>query len=176
MINFELTMIDKVKGGDINAFGSLIERYEKRIFVFVSNMTNNWSGVEDLVQEIFFSAYKNIATFDPHRGSFSNWLYRIAKNLCINELKRKKEILMDCNCVSPDVADPTEDLLRRETLRRLDHALYQLSHKDRELFILAELEGLSYEELAEVEQIRIGTVKSRLSRIREKLKKVLKNI
>ena len=101
-------------------------------------------------------------------------LYRIARNKCLNDLKKNKfKTIADV----PDISgkeDPVGDVLNKEAFLKLDNALDQLSVNDRMVFILAELEGLPYKEIAEIEGIKEGTVKSRLSRTKEKLQKILR--
>ena len=101
-------------------------------------------------------------------------MFRIARNKCLNEIKKRKEQPVP---ELPDVAgiqNPVDDLLTKEVLTKLDNALNQLSFRHRTVFILAELQGLSYAEIAQIEGISIGTVKSRLSRTKEKLRHILK--
>lgn len=131
-------------------------------------------NAEDLLQEVFLAAYVNIRTFNPDLGKFSTWLFRIARNKCINEIKKNKfKAFSDV----PDIAgreDPAHDILEKEAFMKLDNALDQLSISDRVIFILAEFENMPYNEIAEIEGIKVGTVKSRLSRAKEKLQKILK--
>jgi RNA polymerase sigma-70 factor (ECF subfamily) len=87
----DLEIINRVKRGETNAFETLIHRHEKRVFVFTGNLLKTPHRVEDLVQEIFLTAFKKIHSFDPELGNFSTWLIRIARNKCQNEIKKKKE-------------------------------------------------------------------------------------
>ena len=129
--------------------------------------------VEDLVQEIFLAAFARIQSFDPRRGSFRTWIYRIARNRALNERKKKREQLLDQPPVIADLRTPASDLMVKETFHRLDLALDNLKFQDRVLFVLAEIEALSYTEIAQIEGLALGTVKSRLSRIKAKLRNAL---
>jgi RNA polymerase sigma-70 factor (ECF subfamily) len=88
---FEDEIIQKVTNGDTDAFEFLVKKYEKQLFIMVANLLKRPDRVEDIVQDIFFNAYKHIKKFDPDLGRFSTWIFRIARNKCLNEIKRKKE-------------------------------------------------------------------------------------
>ena len=132
--------------------------------------------MEDVVQEIFLAAFEHIQRFEPRRGAFSSWLYRIARNRCLNEFKKKREHLKpDIEQVSGS-ADVEEDILRRERFRQLDEALGRLPLDQRMVFILADLQGLSYGEISQIENLPAGTVKSRLARARRKIAQTLNSL
>ena len=172
--NLESKIIERIKDGEVHSFEFLAKKYQRPLFVMVGNILRGSSRVEDIVQEVFLSAYKNIHSFNPEIRRFSTWLFRIARNKCLNEIKKRKEQLVP---ELPDVAglqNPVDDLLTKEVFIKLDNALNQLSFRHRTVFILAELQGLSYAEIAQIEGISIGTVKSRLSRTKEKLRHILK--
>jgi RNA polymerase sigma-70 factor (ECF subfamily) len=170
----ELEIINRVKSGEINAFGTLIKRYEKRVYVFAENLLRTPHSVEDLVQEVFLAAYKNIHSFDPDLGKFSTWLMRIARNKCLNEIKKKKETPISNGHEMRGTENPEKDLIRKKIFLKLDDALNKLPFKNSIVFVLAEILGMSQKSIAEIERIRLGTVKSRLSRAKEKLRAVLR--
>jgi RNA polymerase sigma-70 factor, ECF subfamily len=172
----ELDIIHRIRSGDINAFEFLVKKYERKLFITVGNMLKNRQQVEDLVQDVFLSAFQHIAAFRPDKGHFSTWLFRIARNKCLNEIKRKRDLLMDSLPDSAGPEDPIALLIRKETGRLLDDALYRLKFRDRMIFVLAEFNQLSYAEIAVIENINIGTVKSRLARTREKLRQLLEKM
>jgi len=170
----ELNIIKKVRAGEINAFEYLIKKYERALFIMIKNIIKEPYNSEDLLQEVFLAAYKNINSFNPDLSRFSTWLFKIARNKCLNEVKKKKVTLMSN---LPDIAgkeDPADNVLKEEAFMKLDNALDQLPINYRIIFILSEFENLSYKEISEIEDIAIGTVKSRLSRTKEKLQKILK--
>ena len=172
--NLEPKIIERITQGEAYAFEFLVKKYQRPLFVMVGNILRESNRVEDIVQEVFLSAYKNIHSFNPDIGRFSTWLFRIARNKCFNEIKQKKEQPVS---ELPDIMglqNPVDDLLAKEVFIKLDNALNQLPFSHRTVFVLAELQGLSYAEIAQIEGISIGTVKSRLARTREKLRRILK--
>jgi RNA polymerase sigma-70 factor (ECF subfamily) len=129
--------------------------------------------IEDIVQDIFFNAYKYIKKYDPDKGKFSTWIFRIARNRCLNEIKRKKERSLPETYEIPEKGNPENDLMNKEFLVKLDRSLDRLPYKHKVVFVLADLHGLSYEEIAQIEKTNTGTVKSRLFRARKKLRSTL---
>jgi RNA polymerase sigma-70 factor, ECF subfamily len=173
--NIEADIINRIKKGETNAFEFIVTKYEKSLFIMINNMIREEFHAEDLLQEVFLAAYINIQSFNPNLGKFSTWLFRIARNKCLNEIKKNK--FMATSDV-PEIAgreNPAQDMLTKEAFAELDNALEQLSANDRSIFILAEFEDMPYKEIAEIEGIKEGTVKSRLSRTKEKLQKILKD-
>ena len=171
----ESDIIARVKQGGRADFEQLVVAYKDQLFVFIINLTGSREQSEDILQEVFLSAYKQIHTFNSRRGSFSTWLYTIARNKCFNVLKKKQAILLEDFPDPVAGGTPDEDLLKKEAFYRLDRALKQLPLQDQSIFNLFEIQGLSYKEISRIESIRIGTVKSRLARAREKLKAILKS-
>ena len=168
----ENEIIARVKAGDTSDFEHLVRWYQGPLFRIVGNLVDG-SMVEDLVQDVFLAAFEQIQGFDPQRGTFRSWIYRIARNRALNARKKKHEQLM---ADMPNIADqrtPCQDLLVKEAFDLLDHALGEISFQDRVIFVLAELEGLSYMEIAHIEELALGTVKSRLARTRMKLRNAL---
>jgi RNA polymerase sigma-70 factor (ECF subfamily) len=148
-------------------------------------MTNNPDIVEDLAQEVFISAFKAIGEFKGN-SSFFTWLYRIAINKCKNYLASSRGSLVPIGDrrleaepsllqIADQRVNPQTALLTGELLERVDEALGSLPEDQREALVLYDLEGLSYQEIAEVLQCPIGTVRSRLARARAALKERLKD-
>ncbi len=165
----ENEIIARVQAGHAGEFGELVRRYQGSLFRIVGNLVDHCM-VEDLVQDIFLTVYARIGDFDTRRGTFRSWIYRIARNQALNARKKKREKLLD---EMPDLADgrtPCQALLAKEAFACMDRALDGLKFQDRVIFVLAELEGLSYAEIADIENLALGTVKSRLFRIKNKLR------
>ncbi len=169
----EKELIARVREGRIDEFGRLVSLYEGALFRIVGNIVPS-ALVEDVVQEAFLSAFRNLRRFDPALGAFRTWLFRIARNHALNACKKKRELPMEEPPVVVDPHTPMDDLLRREAFQQLDRALAELSFHERVIFVLAELEGLPYAEIAQIEGLRLGTVKSRLARARARLRASLR--
>ncbi|NLM61246.1 MAG: sigma-70 family RNA polymerase sigma factor [Clostridiales bacterium] len=169
--------------GDDRAFEKLVALYEKRVYTTALRMTGNQDDAYDISQETFIRVYRSLKGFKGD-AKFSTWIYRIVTNLCIDynrKAKRIKQIPLENNdeeepfiiTISDDRFDPERNLERSEIVRAINRALDTLSEEHREIFILRELDGLSYAEIAEIKMIEEGTVKSRLFRAREKLRAAL---
>ncbi|MFB3072574.1 MAG: sigma-70 family RNA polymerase sigma factor, partial [bacterium] len=157
-------------------------QYQERVFALISRMTGDPDRVEDIAQEVFLKAFRSLKSF---RGgsSFYTWLYRITVNTALNALRsqgrRQEASLEDLGglefLVDPD-AGPAEFAARRQLASRVREAIDQLDEQYRTIVYLRELEDLSYEEIAEVVELPVGTVKSRLFRARQHLKELLEDL
>lgn len=165
--------------GEPRAFGEIVARYQVRLLNFVYRMIGDRERSEDLVQEAFLRVCRHLDRFDQSR-KFSTWIYTIASNLAKNELRNRSRsplISLERNTRDDPEQRPIEfedpgsrpdDLLDQRTLRALvDDTVGRLSAHHREVFVLRELEGKSYEEIAEIMHCNLGTVKSRLNRARQ---------
>jgi RNA polymerase sigma-70 factor, ECF subfamily len=165
-----------VQAGDTDAFGLLIERYEAKLKRYARKFLNYQEDIEDLVQDVFIKSYTNIQSFGS-KQRFSPWIYRIAHNTFVNELKRKGRggfILFDADTILPHLpAKETTDgeLLDAELRAGLDALLNGIPPKYREILVLYYLEELSYQEISDILQIPVTTVGVRMNRGRAKLKK-----
>jgi RNA polymerase sigma-70 factor (ECF subfamily) len=169
----DLAVIRRVLGGDVEAFRVLVERHQGPLCGFVRNLIPDAHDAEDIAQDVFLTAYHKLGSYDPGRGAFSTWLLTIARNRCRNALKKPRPRSLDG---LPDVAGhrpPDAELAEAELFRRLDRALDALPFEQKTAFVLAEMQGLSHEEVGRIEGVPVGTVKSRLSRAREKLRSLL---
>ena len=172
--------IERFKRGDPSLFADLVLQYQDRIYNLCSYMLDNPHDAEDAAQDTFLKAYQGLGSYSP-TASFYTWLYRIAVNTCLDHKRkfsfrslffsdeRKNRIdSFPSRAPSPESACATT-----QSMHALQAALSLLSKKLRVVIVLHELEGLSYEEIAEILDISAGTVKSRISRAREELKKIL---
>lgn len=176
----EAAVIQAVLDGDVNAYEALVKEYEKNVYNLALRMTGNSEDAADMAQEAFIKAYNSLTAF---RGDskFSVWLYRIVSNVCLDFLRsrsRKQTVSLstendDGEEVELDIADEThspEQLLDRSLTRdAVRRGLAALPPDHREILLLREIQGLSYEEIADVLGLEAGTVKSRIFRARRKL-------
>jgi len=166
-----IAAIRRVRAGDRDAFRPLVQRYQKPLFGFVTNLIRDADAAEDIVQDVFCSAYAGLDAYDARRGSFSTWLFTIARNRCFTWLARARTSLSEPVLLEPRT--PLADASERELFQRLDAALDALPLAQRTAFVLAELQGLPHAEVARIEGTRLGTIKSRVARARERLRGLL---
>ena len=176
----EAAIVRKVLGGDANAFETLVLEYEKNVYNIALRMTGNSEDAADMTQEAFIKAYNSLQSF---RGDskFSVWLYRIVSNVCLDFLRSKNRrptvslSVEDDNGEDTqlDVADESQSpellldrKLTRESVRR---GLDSLPPDYRQILLLREIQGLSYDEIAQALSLEVGTVKSRIFRARKRL-------
>lgn len=172
----ENNAIRQVLEGDAESFRFIVQRYKGPIVRMIRNITYDGAQCEDIAQEVFLAAYKKLASFDPARSSLSTWLFCIARNKSINSLKKKKPVMLDKIPEQTDRRNPCDDMAEKELFDRLDRELQALPIRQMRALVMAEFEQLPYEQIAQVEGARIGTIKSRISRAREKLAKALEHI
>jgi len=170
----DLQAIQRVLAGDVESFGDLVRRYQKPVFGLVRNLIPDAGDAEDIAQDVFLAAYTHLGAFDPRRAAFATWLFTIARNRCLAALKKRRPRPVRDVPEAVDRRTPDADAAAGELWRRLDAALAELPLEQKTAFVLAEIQGLSHEEVARIEGVRIGTVKSRLSRAREKLRSLLR--
>lgn len=176
----EAALVRRVLDGDSGAFEPLVAAYEKNVYNLALRMTGSPQDAEDMAQEAFLKAYRSLSGF---RGDskFSVWLYRIVSNVCLDFLRRQgrrgavsltqeddggEEVQLDV----PDSSQSPEALLERKLTREaVRRGLAQLPEDQRQILLLREIQGLSYEEIAEALALEAGTVKSRIFRARKRL-------
>ena len=142
----------------------------------IANLINDRHICEDIAQEVFLAAYKKLPSFDPARSSFSTWLFTIAKNKSINAMKKKRVLSVSNPPENPDFSEPGDSLVRDELFIKLDQALTSLNPGHRRALVMAEFENLPYDQIAQIEGVRIGTIKSRINRAKRRLKSALDDI
>lgn len=173
-------------GGEERAFEELVTRYQTRLLNFIYRTVGDRERAEDLVQEVFIRVYRHLHRFDRSK-KFSTWAYTIASNLAKNELRnRSRNPLVLFQTVKKNWQDedrPLEfedsstrpdDMYRKRHLRQVvEESVAKLPEHHRDVFILRELEGKSYEEIAEITGCNLGTVKSRLNRARNSFAEIV---
>jgi len=171
----EQEAIHRVLQGDIESFRFVVERYERPIIRMVSNITGERESSEDIAQDVFLAAFAKLSSFDPACSTFSTWLFTIARNKSINALRKKRCRSMGELSRRPNPRPAGDELVREELFARLDRALQMLPDAQRRAFVLAEFEKLQYAQIAQIERARIGTIRSRIHRAKEKLRLALKD-
>ena len=174
----EKDIIERVLGGDVNAFEELVWRYEKTVYNLALRMVSDREDACDMTQEAFIKAYNSLSSF---RGDsrFSVWLYRITTNVCLDFLRSKKRrpqvslTIGDDEDVQLDIPDPSAEpegqLIKKLGMQSLSEGLKLLPDKQRQILVMRELGGMSYADIGAALSLEEGTVKSRIFRARKKL-------
>jgi RNA polymerase sigma-70 factor (ECF subfamily) len=169
----EKKLLAKAKNGDAEAFGKLVQRYQRRVYTVIYRFVRNHTDADDLAQDAFIRAFKAIDRFDL-RYPFSPWMYKIAINLTLNHLKKRKLKMVDIDLERrPSHGNPESVMHQDQTRRKVHQAIAKLPPKLRQVLVLRVYEDWPYAQIAEVLEIPIGTVMSRLSRARKALKEGL---
>jgi RNA polymerase sigma-70 factor (ECF subfamily) len=182
-------LVMRCQSGDHRAFEPLVNRYRGKIYAMIVNMTGNDADAWDLAQEVFLKAWRALPKFEA-RSSFYTWIYRITHNVTYDWLRKKKiqpGMEFDDTLATPDIAagaltvphadnSPDSNMANRELGNAIQEALKQLSPEHRSIILLKEIDGLSYQEIADALSITLGTVMSRLFYARKKLQTLLQDI
>ncbi len=179
-------LVDRFKNGDQSAFDEMVLRYWDRIFIMVKQLLGNSEDAEEVTQDAFVRAHRGLENF---RGdsAFSTWLYQIATNLARNKYwywwrrKRDKSISFDqplgeegdltlADVFPAEAQTPKDETVTREFVDRIAECMNMLNTKHREVLVLRNVQNLSYEEIASILNISVGTVKSRIARARSGLR------
>lgn len=172
-------LVGECRRGDQAAFATLVERYQGKIYNLAYRLLGNADDASEMTQEVFCRAYVKLGEFRGE-ASFSTWLYRIAHNICYDELRRRgrrplvsleaeTEGRTRLELAAPNPG-PAELYTRKEVAERLQELIATLPPDQRAALVLRDIQGLSYEEMAQVLQCSLGTVKSRLNRARRALR------
>lgn len=178
----EERLIQQAKQGDIDAYNRLVMHYQQMVYNVTYRIMGEPQAAEDASQEAFISAYKALHSF--RGGSFKSWLLRIATNACYDELRRRKrrpqssldELTEDnesFSFLSSSDIGPEGQSQQLEMMRAIEHCLAGLPDDQRVTAVLCDVEGYDYQEIADITRVSLGTVKSRMSRARAKLRDCL---
>ncbi len=185
----DLDLVTRSQGGDSRAFEDLVVRHRGRVYAMIQNMVKNDADSWDLSQEVFVKVWKALPKFEA-RAKFSTWLYRIVHNVVYDWMRKRKlesagefddELMKEGQVAAGSRTTPNQnarpdEALRNEELRTdIEAAMAKLSPGHREVVMLREIQGLDYKEIAEVMEISMGTVMSRLFYARKKLQGLLSN-
>jgi RNA polymerase sigma-70 factor (ECF subfamily) len=181
----ETILIQKSQRGDMDAFEQLLLRYEKKVYTIAYKYMGNAEDASDLAQEALIKAYQSIGTFRGE-SSFGTWIGRITANKCLDELRKRKELQttsldeeleLEEGSVQKEIVSerdtPEQHTIRQETVHYVQQKLQQMKEEYRMVLVLRELEGHSYEDIADMLNCSLGTVKSRISRARNYLKELV---
>lgn len=196
MLDLDDELMERYQKGDESAFTLLVRRHQQPLVNFIARFINDRNSAEDLAQETFIRIFKAAHRYKPGRAHFKTWMYHIAKNLCKNELRNRErrdkyrvdnvidsgsdsngdseEIDLIVNTPANQAFQPEVALERKELRNALQKAIAELPEQYRLPLVLRDLQGLSYEEISEVLELRSGTTKSRINRARLMLKDKLK--
>lgn len=179
--------IKEVLKGDQNAFAEIVELFQDKLYRICYRMLGNKHEAEDIAQEAFVRAFINIHTFDTNR-KFSTWLYRIGTNLCIDRIRKKKpDYYLDAEVAGTDGLNmysqiaskeelPEQEVLKMEMQDRVQYEISRLPDKYRAVIVLKYMEDLPLQEISDILEMPLGTVKTRIHRGREALRKQLSNM
>ena len=177
----EAEWVRRSRGGDAQAFGQLVERYQGRLLTAVTRSVGRQAVAEDIVQETFVRAFQAIDRFQG-RSRFYTWLYRIAFNLVASRHRRERRTSNPGGPVpleeveASEAVNPRAQAEAEERRQRVQHAIGELSETFRLPLVLREIEGMNYEEIGEVLRLPVGTVKSRIHRARMELRDRLRGL
>lgn len=177
------------QNGNVDAFTELVHRYKNRLINTAYRMVNDYAKAEDIAQETFLRVHRNAARYRSI-ARFSTWIYTIAINVARNEIrntKRKRLVSLDAFGMGSESGETTYDIPdesalpdaeteNRELRRIFNDAIEKLPERYRAVFVLRDVDGLTYEEIAEIVKVPKGTVKSRMNRARQKFKELIEPI
>ncbi|MSQ93584.1 MAG: sigma-70 family RNA polymerase sigma factor [Gemmataceae bacterium] len=172
----------EARQGNTAAFGELVSRYQDRLFNTVLRLANNAEDARDVVQEAFLHAYQSLHSFKGD-SLFFTWLYRIAVNTAISMKRKQRPVLRiqpsgeDKNAIDPvdpaEASQPGHAIEMAEQERRVHEALSKLSAEHRAVLVMKDMEGMKYEEMADILGVPVGTIRSRLHRARLEIRDIL---
>lgn len=182
----ERLLIERAKSGDVESFETLIRNHQSYAYNIAYRMIGNEEDAKDAAQEALIKVFKNISAFKGD-SAFSTWLYRIVMNTCKDLLRKRKpnEISMDKGYetdegevhleIEDNTNDPVSKYEQKEVRVTIKSALDELPENYKSVVILREIQGMSYDEISEIEDIPVGTVRSRINRGRKILREILKD-
>ena len=177
-------LLKAAKAGDSEAFTLLVKAYQDRVYSLAYYVTKNHHDAEDVAQEVFLKIWRSLPSY---RGDAPDaWVIKIAKNTCLDFIKQKKRVepleyevdgeMLERPIPDTDVqSNPPDAAVRAEQRKQVEKAILQLGDEHREILTLRYMDGLSYEQLCDVLDVGMGTVKSRLSRAKKSLQNILKS-
>jgi RNA polymerase sigma-70 factor (ECF subfamily) len=178
-------LVRRCRAGDGAAWEEIVSAYSRRIYNLAYRFTSSVDAAEDLTQEVFIRIYRTLDQYDSKQGDLANWLMRLARNLIIDDYRRRQRNPQDAHAEDVDEhvyhlrsasASPQKELERQELGRQIQAGIDKLSPDLRTCVILRDIEELSYQEIVDLLKIPEGTVKSRINRGRIELAKILRRM
>lgn len=184
MAEGDLELITRCRGGDTDAWEQIVREYSRGVYKLAYRFTSRHESAEDLTQEVFIRIYRSLEQYDPELGDLSNWLMRLARNLIIDDYRKRRRQPADSSDdlddhihhLSGGFESPHRRIERQERSLQVQAAIDKLSPDLRECVIMRDIEELSYQEIVDKLKIPEGTVKSRINRGRIELAKVLRRM
>ena len=185
MSDSDRELMERLKNGDMSAFDQIVEKHKVSLINFAYRFVGDQETAEDIAQETFIRIYKNIRRYRSDKAGLRTWMYKIAANLCKNELRRRSrrsKVLVSAaigdqeNTGNPiefmqdKAPGPDQQLEKKEFQKILSETISRLPEKFRTVLILRDIEGMTYEEISQITGKPAGTIKSRLNRARLMLK------
>ncbi|MFN0109669.1 MAG: sigma-70 family RNA polymerase sigma factor [Blastocatellia bacterium] len=183
-IKSDVDLVRRCRAGDSAAWEQVVHEYSRRVYNLAYRFTARHESAEDLTQEVFVRVYRSLEQYDPQAGDLANWLMRLARNLIIDDYRRRVRTPTD---QGDDIGDheyhlesrhdaPDRGVERFERAKQVHAAIAKLQHDLRECVILRDIEELTYQEIVDILRIPIGTVKSRINRGRIELAKIMRRM
>lgn len=178
-------LVRKCRAGDGAAWEEIVSTYSRRIYNLAYRFTSRADSAEDLTQEVFVRVYRSLEQYDPKQGDLQNWLMRLARNLIIDDYRKRQRAPQDTHAEDLEVhtyhlrasgASPQKEMERQELGAQVQAGIDKLPHDLRTCVILRDIEELSYQEIVDLLKIPEGTVKSRINRGRIELAKILRRM
>ncbi|MFS1515310.1 RNA polymerase sigma factor [Bacillus sp. SCS-151] len=172
----ELKWVEEVLSGNKQVYAHIINKYKNSLFATILRMTKNPQDAQDLVQEVFIKVYHQLHKYDG-QGSFSNWMYRVAINHCIDEFRKKHYKMKQVEINEGDLLnmnDPEVIFLKKEKQRQLERLIETLQEDERMVILLRYVNELSYNEISELVDLPLSTVRNKLHRAKRKMRLTVK--
>lgn len=172
----EQLWIQQVLAGDKQAYAHFINKYKNQLYATILRMTKNPQDAQDLVQDAFIKVYRNLDKYDAN-GSFSSWLYRVAINHCMDEFRKKRYSTVQVEIDEERVVNsehPELVFLKKEKSRQLERLIATLPEDERLIILLRYVNEISYEEIGEVMDVPLSTVRNKLHRAKKKMRETVK--
>lgn len=171
----EIQWVQEVLSGNKQAYSHIINKYKNQLYATILGMTRNPHDAQDLVQEAFIKVYYQLGKYD-NRGSFASWIYRVAINHCMDEFRKKRhiEVRMTEESMEKNLEHPEVIFLKKEKNKQLELLMDTLPEDERMIILLRYVNELSYEEISELVDVPVSTVRNKLHRAKKKMRNTIK--